>query len=117
MLHPETCEHCQAVIELFQEAEQRRAPPSEIVRQALLLGIAISALGIAEVAPMCEECRSRLEKLREAFAAPGSEEVAENETEEAENDLEDSRAAMGVNEGIDGDPDPQETREAVDDIA
>lgn len=61
-----TCAHHASAYAMFQEAFEKNIPPPEVVRSALLLGIAVGGTDMTGTAE-CPECKSQIQSIRSAI--------------------------------------------------
>ena len=81
MPSPQTCAHCASAYAMTQEAFEKRIPPPEVVRGALLLGIAVgsSDMGRGPDVRECAECRTQIENIRKSIAMAAQQTAAQQQ--------------------------------------
>ena len=77
MPSPQTCAHCASAFAMTQEAFEKRIPPPDVVRGALLLGIAVGSSGMSGPdVRECAECRQQIDTIRKSIAMAAEQQVA-----------------------------------------
>ena len=66
MTNPAPCAHHASAYAMFQEAFEKNIPPPEVVRSALLLGIAVGGTDMTGTAE-CPECKAQIQSIRSAI--------------------------------------------------
>lgn len=79
MPSPQTCAHCASAYAMTQEAFEKRIPPPDVVRGALLLGIAVgsSDMGRGPDVRECAECRTQIENIRKSITMAAQQAAAQ----------------------------------------
>lgn len=86
MPSPQTCAHCASAFAMTQEAFEKRIPPPDVVRGALLLGIAVGSSDMARGPDVreCAECRTQIENIRKSIAMAAQQTAAQQQAQPAQ---------------------------------